>query len=291
MKKDKTPFLLRFVQWGFPKLEKILPALAHRLFITLFFTPLRYKTPPKEIEIRDTAEKVRFKLEDGVEIQGYLWGTGPIVLFVHGWAGRGTQFRNFFPEVVSAGFRVLAVDGPAHGLSSGRRTDLDGFKNMLFEIEKTVGKINSIITHSFGGVATLYSIMNGLRVNTLINIASPTIGDEIIDTYLRAMNGSKKTGEYFKQYVFDLTGKPFYEFSSEYFIQHIPDDVQVLLVHDRGDVEVPITHPKRLVELRPSTQLLITEGLGHYRILKDQEIIRQSVTFLKHQRLNPENDV
>jgi pimeloyl-ACP methyl ester carboxylesterase len=160
---------------------------------------------------------------------------------------------------------------------------------MLFEIEKVVGKIEGIITHSFGGVATLYAIMNGLKVNTLINIASPAIGNEIIDTYLKAMNGSKETGEHFKRYVVERTGKPFYEFSSEYFIQHIPDDISILLVHDRGDVEVPITHPQRLVELRPSTQLLITEGLGHYRILKDQDVIRQSVTFLKEQRLTSGN--
>ena len=56
MKKDKTPFLLRLVQWGFPKLERFAPPLAHRLFITLFFTPLRYKTPPKEIK---RAEEIR----------------------------------------------------------------------------------------------------------------------------------------------------------------------------------------------------------------------------------------
>jgi pimeloyl-ACP methyl ester carboxylesterase len=290
MKKNKIPFLLRLVQWGFPKLEQIFPGLAHRLFIALFFIPLRYKTPPKEIEIRETAEKIRVPLNDGIEIQGYSWGTGPIVLFVHGWAGRGTQFWNFFPEVVRAGYRVIALDGPAHGLSSGRRTDLDGFKTMLFEVEKTVGKIEGVITHSFGGAATLYSIMTGLKIKTLINIASPAIGDEIIDTYLQAMNGSKKTGAYFKQYVINRTGKPFYEFSAEYFIQHIPDKIHILLIHDRGDVEVPITHPKRLVELRPATWLLETEGLGHYRILKDSKVIHQAVTFLKHQRLNSGNE-
>ncbi len=289
MKKNKTPFLLRLVQWGFPKLEKIFPPLAHRLFITLFFTPLRYKTPPKEIETRSTAEKFRIPLASGIQIQCYAWGEGPIVLFVHGWAGRGTQFRSFFPEIINAGYRVIAVDGPAHGLSTGRRADLDGFQAMLFEIDKAVGKIDSIITHSFGGVATLYSVMNGLKINALINIASPAIGDEIINQYLRAMNGSEKTGEFFRAYVMKQTGKPFYEFSAEYFIQHIDKNLRVLLVHDSGDIEVPLNHPKRLVHLRPSTQLFITEGLGHYRILKDLAVINQCVTFLKDNRLRSEN--
>ena len=290
MKKNPTPFLLRLVQWGFPKLESVFPFLSNRLFITLFFTPLRYKTPYKEIETRASAEKFRLALRDGKKIQCYAWGEGPIVLFVHGWAGRGTQFRNFFPEIVNAGYRAIAVDGPAHGLSTGRRTDLDGFMLMLFEIEKSVGKIDSIITHSFGGVATLYSVMKGLKIRSLVNIASPAIGDEIIDQYLRAMNGSPKTGDFFRKYVFKRTGKPFYEFSAEYFIQHVPDSINLLLIHDRGDIEVPITHPNRLVELRPQTHLLITEGLGHYRILKDQEVIRQAVTFLKDLRLNSVNE-
>ena len=106
---------------------------------------------------------------------------------------------------------------------------------MLFEIEKSIGKIEGVITHSFGGVATLYSVMNGLKINTLINIASPAIGDDIIDTYLKAMNGSPKTGDFFRKYVFKRTGKPFYEFSAEYFIQHVPADINILLIHDQGD--------------------------------------------------------
>ena len=43
----------------------------------------------------------------------YSWGSGPTVLLVHGWEGRGSQLSAFAPALVKAGFRVVAVDMPA----------------------------------------------------------------------------------------------------------------------------------------------------------------------------------
>jgi hypothetical protein len=86
LKKSKTPLLLRVVQWIYPKLEKKFPSLAHRFFVTIFFTPLNYPVPEKEKQIKKNAVKLTLPVGRN-KIRVYQWGTGPVVLLVHGWAG------------------------------------------------------------------------------------------------------------------------------------------------------------------------------------------------------------
>jgi predicted alpha/beta hydrolase family esterase len=281
-KKDNTPFLLKLVRWFFPKLEKFAPPLAHQYFLRIFFTPLRYKTPEKEL----TAEKFArlFTLSvAGKTIQCYEWGDekAPYVLVIHGWAGRATQFRRFFKPLMNSGIRVIGFDGPAHGRSTGKKTSIDEFEATLRKMYEVKGEPLGMIAHSFGGVAALYSAMRGLKIRKLVNIASPTIGDEVIKTYLSAVNGSWSTGEFFKSYVFKTSGKTFDEFSSLHFVKHLPSPVDLLLVHDENDKEVAIRHSEELMKIYRYAHLIRTKKLGHTRILKDDDVIRKSVTFLR----------
>lgn len=284
MKKDKIPFLLKLVRWGFPKLEWLAPPLANRYFVKIFFTPLKYKTPEKEQGIQQSAEKFTVQIP-GKKIQCYAWGKGPVILLVHGWAGRPSQFRKFIEKFSSSGFRVVGFDGPAHGNSEGTSTSIFEFEQAIRKIYELCGIPEAIITHSFGGSAVLFAAKHGLPIKKLINIASPTIGDEIIKTYLRAINGSWKTGEFFKGYVLKKTGKTFDEFTTLHSIQHIPQPIDLLLVHDEDDRDVIINHAEELIKIYPKAILYRTKGLGHTRILRDEGVVARCVTFLSEIRL------
>lgn len=278
-KKNVTPLPLRIIPKVFPWLERLSPGIAHRFFVYLFFTPFKYKTPYKEQAAAKSAEKFSVTLH-GRKIQCYAWGEGPVVLLVHGWAGRGTQLRKFISPLNHAGYRVIAIDGPAHGASDGRKTNLEEFKQVFFLLVQQIKSIEAIIAHSFGGAASLYAISQGLPVNTLINIASPTIGNEIIQSYLKALNASDRMGEAFKQYVIKRSGKTFDEFTSLEFIKNVSQELSLLLVHDSDDKEVSMKHPLALKAQFPQAEVFQTTGLGHNRILKDDEVIKRCVTFI-----------
>ena len=278
-KKDNTPGLLKVVRWVFPRLERIAPSLAHRYFVKLFFTPLRFTVPEKEKKAETFSERFTV-VADGKKIQCYLWGSGEPVLVVHGWGGRATQFRRFIKPLTAAGYKVVGFDGPAHGRSEGKRTNILEFEEAIRKIYEKIGQPVGIIAHSFGGGVMMSAAMNGLIVPKLINIASPVIGDEIINTYLRAINGSESTREYFKKHVQKKYGRSFDEFTSSYFVQHLPSPIEVLLIHDEGDKEVLIRHAEKFISLYPAARLIKTSGLGHTRILKDDQVIRQCVTFI-----------
>ena len=277
------PMLLRATQWAFPRLERWAPFLAHRIFRLVFYVPLKYRVPEKEKEYEQSAQQFSIQV-DGKKIQGYSWGNAahPYVLLVHGWAGRATQFRKFVHPLMDAGFRVVGFDGPAHGKSEGTKASILEFEKVLQSIFQQVGEPAAVITHSFGGAASLYAAMHGLPIRKLINIASPSIADEILKTYLRAINGSWKSAEKFKEFVIKRTGKTFEEFTSLYAVQHLPNTIDLLMVQDEDDEEVPMVNAEELMKVYPTAKLLKTSGLGHSRILKDDQVITRCVEFIKN---------
>lgn len=271
-----------FARWVFPKLEMISTKLAVRYLEKIFFTPLKYKTPVKELEMESSAVKDLLDFQ-GKRIQLYEWGSpaAPYVLVVHGWAGRATQFRKFVPAFNQTGLRVVGFDGPAHGKSEGKRTSIAEFETVMKEIVKQKGVPLAIIAHSFGGGASLFAIRNGLPVTKLINIASPTLSDEIIKSFLSAINGSWPTGLRFKEFIKMKFGRPFEEFTAMNIIKGITG-LELLLIHDTEDKEVRLIQAQALAKEYPRTKMLITNGLGHNRILKDDTVIQACLDFVRN---------
>lgn len=262
-------------------MEKWTPFLADHLFRLVFSVPVNYPLPGKEREAEKAGQGFSIQVE-GKTIRGHRWGdqTKPYVLLVHGWAGRATQFRKFIKPFIAAGYQVIGPDGPAHGRSDGIKTSILEFEKMFHVLFSKFGQPKGIITHSFGGAAVLYAGMNGLPIQKLVNIASPSIGDEILKTYLRAVNGSWVSAERFKRFVILETGKSFDEFTSLHTVMNLPHPVDLLVVNDGDDRDVIIQHAEELLKVYPSATLFRTSGLGHNRILKDENVISKALEFI-----------
>jgi len=56
--------------------------------------------------------------------------------------------------------------------------------------------------------------------------------------------------------------------------------VPLLVVHDRGDAEVPWQHGRAVAQVWPGARLVTTDGLGHRRILRDRGVVDEAVAFL-----------
>jgi len=280
-RKPPVPVGLRIIKVAFPILEKISLRLAVLYFDRIFFTPLRFKTPEKELEAEGAAEKFEVSC-NGKKVQCYQWGDSskPYVLVVHGWAGRATQFRRFIPIFNEAGYRIIGFDGPAHGKSEGKSTTIEEFSAVMKNIAEIKGTPQAIIAHSFGGGASLFSVVNGLEVKTLINIASPSIADEIIRSYLKVIGGSWKVGESFKRLIKEKYGRTFEEFTALELIKRVPADFNLMIVHDEDDKDVELIHVKELIKVYPQARLQLTAGLGHNRILKDDLVILSCLAYI-----------
>jgi len=58
------------------------------------------------------------------------------------------------------------------------------------------------------------------------------------------------------------------------------------VVHDKNDITVPLAHGESLANIWPGAGLLVTNGLGHQRILRHPPTIEQIVSFLKKQQVD-----
>jgi pimeloyl-ACP methyl ester carboxylesterase len=279
----KEPFLLRFTRWIFPKLERVAPFLAVRLFTQLFFTPLHFGFPTKEKAWVKTSKKSDISIQ-GKKISVYEWGDekNPAVIFVHGWAGRGTQFRKFFEPFIQGGYRIIAFDGPAHGKSEGKQTTVIEFEEVVRHLWNRSDPPAGIIAHSFGGTVALYAAFKGLPIQKLVMIGTPVIGELVIKGFLRAVNGSEKTGVEFRKRLNEKYGRSFEEFSAEHLLPRLPEPIDLMIIHDRDDKESPIRHAEEAVRLYPQATLMRTAGLGHNRVLRDTAVIDACLRFMKN---------
>ncbi len=242
---------------------------------------MHYPLPQKEREFLATAGMFQINAQ-GKRVQCYRWGTvGPKIVMVHGWAGRAGQFRKMIPPFLEAGFQVIAFDGPAHGKSEGKQTNLLEFGEALNQIIEKEGQLKGIVAHSFGGVAVLFAVMNGLPVDRVINIASPTMASQVILNYRKALNASESAGKAFDQHLMKKYGKTFDEFSSLHFVRHLPGPLNLLAIQDENDTEVALVNVEELKRAYPPTTVHLTQGLGHTRILKDESVISLCIGYMK----------
>jgi hypothetical protein len=279
-KKPQAPLVLRMLPRLYPLLEKTFPNLAARLAFYLFFTPFRYKAPMKEEEVLATATPFAIA-HNGLKVQCYEWGQGPVVIMLHGWSGRAGQFRKFVEPFTQGGFRVVAIDAPGHGKSEGKRLTILDIHGVLQLLHQKYNGFAGIIGHSFGGASSLFALSMGIPATKLIMIGSPTRGHDIIADFFAKINGGPKSIARFEAKVLKKYGRPFDDYSACAAAPSLPP-IELLLVHDEGDKEVKLAQPLALKSLLPSAQIHITQGLGHYRILKDPEVVSACLRFVQN---------
>ncbi len=92
--------------------------------------------------------------KDGTQIHFKDWGTGPVVVFSHGWPLQGDAWEDQMMFLASNGYRVIAHDRRGHGLSSQpwSGNDMDTYADDLATLMDTLDlKGATMVGHSTGG--------------------------------------------------------------------------------------------------------------------------------------------
>ena len=191
-KKSYVPPVQRIMRYVFSMLGPIFPELMGNMAYRLWFTTVRFKAPPHEMDANKTA--IRSVLQvNGKPVSVLSWGKPPFILFIHGWTGRGTQAAPFLNGLLSAGYGVISFDAPAHGESPGKQTNILEITDVVLALDKKYGPFNAAITHSFGGMIAAYAMILGIKFEKVISICPPADLDVIIDNFSRSLsipNGS-----------------------------------------------------------------------------------------------------
>ena len=263
----------------FRYVSPIFPGLATRFALKLFFAPIPYPIPKREMAFRKSfaAEPLPFQGED---LSVFVAGTGPeTAVLVHGWSGRGSQFFELAAHLVAHGYRVITFDAPGHGISQKKRSEMPLFVEVLLLLEKRYGPIHVGIGHSLGGVALANAMNRGLPLQKLVMIGSPATISQVTRDFCSRIEAPERIFNAIMAFL-----------RRTYHIE--PDDLgavaQVqanpipgLLVYDEDDRDVDVAEGRQLAEAWPQSDLVITTGLGHRRILRSEEVHNRILSFLK----------
>ncbi len=275
--KPKIPLLFRFVRWIYPKLEQYTPSLAEALATGLFLRPLRTSIQPVAIELEKSAHQYKLTFGDKC-VHAYKWGEGPYILFSHGWSSRAMQFHTIIKALLADGFSVIAFDHYGHGKSGGHTSNVILFSNAIAaftEEEKIIG----IVGHSLGAAGALLTVKKKvLKLKTVI-IAPPVTRRAIIDTFMAKIKAKKDLLPIMDKYCLKHFGAPFEKFTAESFAEEIRP-FPLLIIHDKKDRESPLSESEYLAEKMPFAKIVITEKLGHNRILHEAEVTRLISDFM-----------
>lgn len=266
---------LWFASWK--QISVIFPGFIAKKAENLFLTPIRYPRPENENNVYVSANK--FTILDGLQI--YQWGDSlrPTVLLVHGWNGRGTQLGYFVEDLIQRGFNVVALDGPAHGESKGLKTHVGAFSQALIDVQKHFGSLHGVVAHSFGGGCSVFAASKGMDVRKIVLIGSPAHYDRVVNSFLNRMRLSGRSKKIFIKSLSKQVGVNPEDLNIGVLGSQLKN-TQGLIVHDELDKEVPVTAAHAMHEKWQGSEIFITRGLGHKRILRDKDVSMQVSEFL-----------
>jgi len=261
-------------------LQFISPNLAALFAAKLFTTPLKHKTPKRELEMdrKSRQETIYIKAIDK-DIVVYHYGEGnKKILLVHGWSGRGTQLVKFADMFVKGGYSTISFDAPAHGKSSGKTTLMPEFIASILQLEKEVGPFEAAVGHSLGGMSLLNSVKRGLKLNKLVCIGSGDVVQDIIDEFIERLELKPEIGQLMRKHFESKSHEEMDNYSSFRAAQEI--NIPVLIIHDENDVEVSVKCAQHIHENLKDGELIITHNLGHRKILGSHDVIAKSFDFI-----------
>lgn len=214
-----------------------------------------------------------------------MWGhTGKIVLLVHGWESSSKIFESFILPLVNAGYRVVAIDGPAHANSSQKQTNMIDFGDALYKVinrlEKS-GGVYAIVGHSFGGSSLINMIYRKSKPQSLkkiVLIAIPSRIDHIFYNFFKYINLSANAIDEFKKLMVTKFNLQIDNLKVKNWVEDM-NIQEVLVLHDKFDKIISYQEAESLVSDWKNARLILTEGLGHNRIMTSAEVIENIIDY------------
>lgn len=261
-------------------LYRISPFLAEKFARKLFITPIKHKIPKREFHMEEKSVQTNLYIPAiNKKIVVYSYGnSNKKILLVHGWSGRGTQLVKIADMFLENGYSTISFDAPAHGKSETKTTLMIEFIESVLEIEKFYGPFEFAVGHSLGGMSILNAIKQGLQVKKAVVIGSGNSVINIVNTFVEKIGLPNKVAvimknNFEKKYHFEMESFSAYVAAKEVLIP-------VLVIHDADDEDIPVSEAYHLAENLADKEILITNNLGHRKILGDATVLQKIVEFL-----------
>jgi pimeloyl-ACP methyl ester carboxylesterase len=251
---------------------------AFKVFCTPFPAAINNKT-----SIFSSGEPLEFTVNNAL-VKGFRFNhpAQHKVLILHGFSSTCRNFHSYVAAFIDKGYEVLAFDAPAHGTSEGKRVNALDYSNMIQEAARLYGPFQGYMAHSFGGISACLALeqLPHDENTRLVLIAPATETVSAIDDAFTMLGlKSERIKIALKEEIYNISGKPAEWFSIRRAIKNIR--ATTLWIHDKDDDVTPLRDALKVKEdAPPNVEFIITEGLGHRKIYRDEAVKNSVINFL-----------
>ncbi|WP_369753231.1 alpha/beta fold hydrolase [Flavobacterium sp. WC2409] len=259
-------------------LSFVSPDKATQLAYSLFSEPREGRlTKSKLPKILRETESRTFKHNDEY-FQTYTWkGNDTVILLVHGWESNASRWKKMLPYLKESGSTIIAIDGPAHGLSSGKEFNIPQYATFIDIVVKEF-KPQYLIGHSLGGKTCLYyqSKYQNDSIEKMVILGAPSDFKIILNNYIKMLSLNSTISKGLETHYLDHFKLQLEHFSGKIFASKIK--TKGLIAHDTEDTVVLFEEGKKIASTWKDSIFIETNGLGHS--LHDDQLYKKVSEFL-----------
>jgi triacylglycerol esterase/lipase EstA (alpha/beta hydrolase family) len=254
------------------------PEKAMQIAYSLFAEPRKGRLIKSSLpEILKEAEIENFHFKNQ-KFKSYIWkGNQTVIILVHGWESNSLRWQKLLPYLQETGSTIIAIDAPAHGLSSGNKFDIPKYAAYINIVAKKYNP-KYLIGHSLGGKTCLYYqyFYKNKNIEKIVTLGSPSDFKILLNKYIKLLSlntNIKKSLEvqYRKIFRSSLTF-----FSAKHFASKI--NTRGLIAHDISDSVVAYEEGKKIASVWKDSIFIETKGLGHS--MHDEDLYQKITQFL-----------
>jgi pimeloyl-ACP methyl ester carboxylesterase len=211
-------------------------------------------------------------------IQSYYWkNDGPVVLLAHGWESNASRWETLIRQLLQAGFSVVALDAPAHGLSNGALFSVPDYADAIEPLCRQF-KPEYLIGHSMGAYTALYFLTQHEHpFKKVVCLGSPFSMDDILKQYTSVTGLGPSYIQHIHAQWNQRFGLDVATFHPTAWLEKI--NTPLVICHDQDDAVVPFSQFEKLKEKAQKAETVVTKGLGHSQ--QDAAFFEQIISLLR----------
>lgn len=263
MTKIVTIITTKIVGFYINLLSYLLPDKALDLAYGFFSNPRKGKLNPENLPEVLKGAVLKTLEYNNQHFQTYIWqGNETKILLVHGWESNASRWEQLLPYLKKSGSTIIALDAPAHGLSSGKEFNVPNYAAFIDKVSQ-IHQPQFIIGHSIGGVACTYYQHHYPQdhLQKMILLGSPSEFKILMNNYINLLSLNSRVYNLIDNYIKQRFSINIDDFSGSYFL--INTTIEGIIAHDTYDDVVKITEAKKLASTWKNAQFIETQGLGH----------------------------
>lgn len=195
--------------------------------------------------------------------QTYTWkGNSKRVLLMHGWESNASRWEQLIGYLKKSGSTIIAIDAPAHGLSSGTEFSMPRYAEFVDVVVQKL-KPHYLVGHSLGGATALYfqSHYTNNYIEKLVTLGAPCELNTLLKNYAGMLSLNSNVFQLLEKHFFEHYKIKTHEFSGSVFASKIK--IEGLIAHDVDDGVVSFKEGQKIAAAWPDAKFITTKGLGH----------------------------